>query len=125
MFPPPPQLEGLLHFSDCADRIPWKPFREGVEIHRIYGDGINGPSAALLRYRDKSEIPLHEHPGFEHIIILSGSQEDAQGKFGPGTLIINPPGSRHRVVSEEGCIVLVIYEKPVRFIPEPPLTPDS
>jgi anti-sigma factor ChrR (cupin superfamily) len=113
-------LEGLFNFSECADRIPWQPFREGVEIHRIYGDGINGPAAALLRYRERAAVPLHEHTGFEHIIILSGSQEDCRGKFGAGTLIINLPGSQHRVFSEEGCVVLAIYEKPVHFIGKPP-----
>ena len=33
-----------------------------------------------------------------------------------GTLIINPPGTQHSVVSEAGCIVLAIYEKPVEFL---------
>ena len=31
------------------------------------------------------------------------------------TLVINPPGSRHRVVSDDGCLVLVIWEQPVVF----------
>jgi len=115
-----PPIEGLLNFSECADRIPWQPFRVGVEIHRIYGDGINGPAAALLRFHQRAEVPLHEHTGFEHIIILSGSQEDCRGTFGAGTLLINLPGSQHRVTSKDGCVVLVIYEKPVHFLPEPP-----
>jgi hypothetical protein len=29
-------------------------------------------------------------------------------------VIVNPPGTRHRVLSETGCIGLAIY--PVRFI---------
>jgi hypothetical protein len=29
--------------------------------------------------------------------------------------MINAPGTRHSVVGEAGCIVLAIYEKPVKF----------
>jgi anti-sigma factor ChrR (cupin superfamily) len=111
-----PALEGLFNFAEQADKIRWKPYKEGVEIYRFYGDGISGPTAALLKYNKGSEVPLHEHTGFEHILILVGTQEDYQGKLGAGTFIINQPGTRHRVTSEEGCIVLAIYERPVRFL---------
>ena len=59
---------------------------------------------------------LHEHTGYEHIFVLAGSQVDENSKADTGSLIINPPGTRHSVLSETGCIVLAIYEKPVRFI---------
>ena len=50
--------------------------------------------------------------------MLAGSQRDEKGATGAGTLIINPPGSRHSVIGEAGCIVLAIYEKPVQFLAE-------
>ena len=81
----------------------------------LYGDGISGPTAALIRYREGGEVSLHEHTGYEHILILAGSQRDENGVIGAGTLVINP-GSRHKVISDDGCIVLAIYEKPVRFL---------
>jgi anti-sigma factor ChrR (cupin superfamily) len=58
---------------------------------------------------------MHEHLGYEHILVLSGSQRDQNTTAAPGTLMINPPGTRHSIVGEAGCIVLAIYEKPVRF----------
>jgi anti-sigma factor ChrR (cupin superfamily) len=58
---------------------------------------------------------MHLHQGYEHILVLSGSQRDQNGTSVAGTLTINGPGTRHSVVSEAGCIVLAIYEKPVRF----------
>jgi anti-sigma factor ChrR (cupin superfamily) len=97
------------------DLLAWEPFREGVEIHRLYGDGISGPSAALLRYRAASRVPFHHHDGYEHILVLAGSQRDEFGVVSPGTLRIHPPGTGHEVTSEAGCLVLAIYEKPVRF----------
>ncbi|HEX3445946.1 MAG TPA: cupin domain-containing protein, partial [Chthoniobacterales bacterium] len=74
-----------------------------------------GPTAALIRYREHGEVPMHEHTGYEHILILAGSQRDENGTFKAGTLVINAPGTRHKVSSDDGCIVLAIYEQPIRF----------
>lgn len=105
----------LLSLAENSDAFTWQPFRPGVTIHRLYGDGQQGPSAALLKYEPGATIPEHEHTGYEHIVILSGSQRDATGNHQRGTLVINPPGSSHDLVSEAGCIVLIIWEKPVRI----------
>jgi anti-sigma factor ChrR (cupin superfamily) len=106
----------IYHIVDHEDEIAWEPYKEGVEIFRLYGDGLIGPTAALIRYRAGAEVPLHEHTGYEHILILAGSQRDENGVFDAGSLAINLPGSRHKVISDEGCIVLAIYEKPARFL---------
>lgn len=110
------ELTNLWHIGEWQDRIPWQPFRPGVEIHRLYGDGTAGPTAVLLRYRDAAKVPLHAHDGYEHILVLTGSQRDQNGPLRAGTLAIHPPGTTHSVVSDAGCIVLAIYEKPVRFL---------
>lgn len=109
-------LPGLLTLVQSPERIAWEPFKPGIRIHRLYGDGLTGPSAALLRFEAGGEVPLHEHTGYEHIFVLSGTQRDSGGTAQAGTLLIHAPGSRHRIVSEEGCIVLAIYERPVRFL---------
>ena len=64
-------------------------------------------------------MPLHEHTGWEHIFVLSGSQVDENARAETGMLIINPPGTSHSILSENGCIVLAIYEKPVKFLDTP------
>ncbi|MEM7062721.1 MAG: cupin domain-containing protein [Cyanobacteria bacterium P01_B01_bin.77] len=110
-------LGNLFLLAQHPECLSWQPFRRGVEIHRLYGDGQQGPSAALLKYEPGAKVPDHSHTGYEHIIVLSGSQRDYQGNHATGTLVINPPGSSHNVVSDEGCIVLIIWEKPV-FIKE-------
>jgi anti-sigma factor ChrR (cupin superfamily) len=112
----PFELNDVFHFADHQNEIAWEPYKKGVDIFRLYGDGITGPTAALVRYRERAEVPMHEHKGYEHILILAGSQRDENGTFEAGTLVINPPGTRHKVSSDDGCIVLAIYEKPVRFV---------
>jgi anti-sigma factor ChrR (cupin superfamily) len=69
----------------------------------------------LIRFRVEGRIPMHEHQGYEHIFVLSGSQRDQNSTAEAGTLVITPPGTRHSIVSDAGCIVLAIYEQPVRF----------
>ena len=96
--------------------LPWKPLRPGVDIHRLYGNDEDGPSAALLRYAPGAEVPWHIHGGAEHILVLAGSQEDDSGRYGPGMFVVNQPGSTHRVTSRDGCLVLVVWERPVEFI---------
>lgn len=105
-------IPDLLMLRDRADVLPWQPFRPGVDIHRLYGDA-EGPSAALLRYAPGAKVPHHDHTGYEHIIVLSGSQRDLHQTYAAGSLVINAPGSDHAVTSEDGCIVLIIWQKPV------------
>jgi len=120
------KLTDLFHVSDWQRKLAWKPFQDGVDIFRLYGDGKTGPTAALLRFRAGARVPLHEHQGYEHIFVLSGSQVDENSRSETGMLIINPPGTSHSILSESGCIVLAIYEKPVRFVSpdEPSAKPD-
>lgn len=117
------KLNDLLQISSWQQKLPWKPFQPGVDIYRLYGDGETGSSAALLRFRAGGRVPTHEHSGYEHILILSGSQVDENSRADAGMLIINPPGTSHGVLSENGCIVLAIYEKPPLF--DKPSTPSA
>ena len=96
----------------------WASFRPGVTAHRIYGDGSSGPSAVLLRYVPGARVPEHEHVGYEHVFVLEGEQFDEHGAYPAGSFVVNPPGTRHSPGSVGGCMVLVIYEKPVRFVSE-------
>jgi len=115
VLPPVIELRNLFQIIEHQEDYEWEYFREGVDIHRLYGDGITGPTAALLRYREAAPIPPHVHEGYEHILVLNGSQQDAEGKITTGTLRIHAPGTTHIGTAEAGCIVLAIYEKPVSF----------
>ena len=106
----------LFNIAAHQDEIAWTSFREGVDIHRLYGDGVTGPTAALLRFRETAEIPMHVHEGYEHILVLAGRQRDEGGVLAPGALRNPGPGTAHTVTGEAGCLVLAIYEKPVVFV---------
>ena len=100
--------------GDFSDRT-WEFFRDGVEASWIYANGDEGPASALLRYEPGAALPWHWHPAYEHILVLEGSQSDENGVYREGAALISPPGTSHTVRSEEGCIVLAAWQKPVRF----------
>ena len=107
----------LASLAESANGLAWQPFHPGVEIHWLYRDGNHGPSAALIRFQPGAAVPMHEHRGYEHIYVLRGSQSDGGGPLSAGSLMVHPPGTSHRIVSDEGCLVLAIYEKPAHFPP--------
>lgn len=106
-----------VHF-DCLLPNGWRtvafqPFREGVEIARLFTDG---PETALLRYSVGASVPRHRHLGLETILVLDGSQSDERGRYEAGSLVFNAAGSIHSVWSDVGCVVLIQWERPVEFV---------
>lgn len=112
--------QNLLHMDFDDPQLPWQAFRDGVDLLPVYGNIKAGCASALLRYQPGARIPEHLHTGMEFLLILRGGQSDEQGHYSAGTFLINPTESTHQIVSEEGCIVLAIWEKPVKFIKSPP-----
>jgi anti-sigma factor ChrR (cupin superfamily) len=103
---------------DALERRDFRPMREGVEIAELYKDERSGASAALLRYSPGARVPRHEHPGYEHILVLEGSQRDEHGEYTAGTFVVNPPGTSHSVESPSGCLVLIVWQQPIHFVSE-------
>ena len=93
----------------------WKPLRPGVDVRTLAGvEG--GPSVALLRYAPGAQVPAHRHQGFEVICVLEGAQSDERGTYSAGMVVVNPAGGSHRVWSEDGCLVLIVWERSIDFL---------
>mgnify|MGYP000654482496 CR=1 FL=1 len=96
--------------------LPFEPFRDGVEVYYLWREAEDAPVWAFLRYAPGASVPEHLHTGLETILVLEGSQSDAQGRYTAGTVVCNPKGTTHRVWSDEGCTVFIQWEKPVTFV---------
>jgi anti-sigma factor ChrR (cupin superfamily) len=94
----------------------WESLRPGVDLLPLAGTAKDGPRAALLRYAPGARIPQHRHRGFEVIYVLSGAQSDERGTYSAGTLVVNREGGDHHVWSDAGCLVLIVWERPVEFV---------
>jgi anti-sigma factor ChrR (cupin superfamily) len=119
-----PSLTSPLIVSDLIQRAHemresedgWEPFREGVTAQWLYEEEGEGARAVLLRYEPGARVAVHEHVGYEHLLILDGDQYDEDGSYPTGTFVVHPPGTRHSPGSRTGCVALLIYEKAVRFV---------
>ena len=109
-------VEGLFGAGNLLGKVDWRPFRDGVDISPLYQDPDKGSSAALLRYQPGASVPKHDHDAAEYILVLEGSQSDGSREYHAGCMMISGPGTRHAITSENGCIVLAIWGKPVRFV---------
>ena len=74
------------------------------------------PGVARLRYQPGTAVPRHRHLGLETIVVLEGSQSDERGRYGTGAVVLNPEGSEHSVWSEDGCVVLIQWDRPVELV---------
>lgn len=102
-----------LTFEDRG--IPWQSFSPGVEIFPLCTAENGDMKAALLKNTPGARVPEHVHQAYEFILVLSGSERDAQGTYQAGDFVANPPGSRHSLVSDSGNTVLIVWESPIRF----------
>lgn len=107
-------ISGMLNGGWSA--LAFEPFREGIEIHHLERGSDGEPSVALLRYAPGASAPLHVHDGLETILVLEGAQSDQNGTYEKGDWVVNPVGSRHTVWSDSGCVILIQWDRPVRFI---------
>ena len=81
---------------------------EGVDLMPLYGDPDgDGERMFLARFAPGCRFPEHGHAGGEEVFVIEGSFEDENGRYGPGTWLRQPVGSRHSVWSDEGATVYV------------------
>lgn len=106
----------FLRLLDQLGALEFRPLRAGVQIASLAGGTDGGPHAAILRYEAGAHVPAHRHVGFEVIYVLDGSQRDERGTYGAGALAVNRPGEEHSVHSDDGCTVLIFWQKPVEFL---------
>ena len=95
-------LPSGLDLEALTQHGPWEALREGIEIQYLHRVPTQ-PVAALLRYQPGARVPAH-------------SQRDANGVYRAGSFKVNLPDTVHDLVSDDGCLVLIIWEAPVEFI---------
>ena len=80
----------------------------GVERRMLERDGDEVARATtIVRYAPESTFDPHVHALGEEYVVLEGTFSDEHGDFGKGFYVRNPPGSRHRPHSRDGCTILV------------------
>ncbi|MEY9488016.1 quercetin dioxygenase-like cupin family protein [Streptomyces calvus] len=110
-------LRGLLT-AEGRDALEWsgwdEPGRAGVQIRPLYATPApQGATAFLVRFGPGAHGDLHEHLGYELMFVLDGELINDNGdRYTAGDLVIEDPGSVHRVRTETGVTVLGVREAP-------------
>ena len=74
-------------------------------LDRVGGEVARATS--IVRYAPGSHFSPHIHTGGEEFIVLDGVFQDEHGDFPAGSYVRNPPMSKHKPGSDEGCIIFV------------------
>ena len=80
----------------------------GVErkpLDRV-GDEV-ARATSIVRYAPNSAFSPHVHAGGEEIVVLEGVFQDEHGDYPVGSYIRNPPQSKHKPGSIDGCVIFV------------------
>ena len=92
-----------------SETLPWvaSPMA-GVDRRALdrVGDEV-ARATTIVRYAPGSEFSPHVHTGGEEFVVLEGVFQDEHGDFPTGSYIRNPPQSKHKPGSENGCVIFV------------------
>lgn len=103
-------MENLYFPTNDLRFVPYQPnVRKGVKIHTLFStldQDPQGPDAAILKYEPGAFVALHEHIGYEMVLVLTGDYIENGVTFLPGTLILRSPGTFHTMASTNGCTIL-------------------
>lgn len=90
---------------------------EGVSICSLRSNETNG-GASLVRLRQGAHFPLHNHPGWEEVLILSGQILVGEQILSTGDYFYTEAGKVHDTVAEEDTIVFVSLERGIEILEE-------
>lgn len=76
-----------------------------VHLERVAEE--SGHVTSFVKFEPGSYFPQHSHPHGEEILVLDGVFSDENGDYPAGTYIRNPPGSKHKPFTKEGCKLFV------------------
>ncbi|MBV1931692.1 MAG: cupin domain-containing protein [Porticoccaceae bacterium] len=81
----------------------------GVQRRMLERDGgeMANRATSVVRYAPGAQFSEHSHDLGEEFIVLDGVFSDESGDYPQGAYVRNPPGSRHRPFTLEGCVIFV------------------
>ncbi len=103
-------LQDLTRFECVAfEDTPWVPSpAPSIERKLLERDGAEVARAtSIVRYAPGCAFAEHGHELGEEFVVLAGTFCDEHGCYPADSYVRNPPGSRHRPFSSDGCTIFV------------------
>jgi quercetin dioxygenase-like cupin family protein len=115
--------ESIFDFVTHGARADWQPLVEkgisydGVFVKSLRYDAETGRSKTiLLKFGPGASYPYHNHPGGEEIYVLEGSVVIEGAELSAGDYLYTPPGYRHGVRTDTGCVLLLVIPMEVEIL---------
>jgi quercetin dioxygenase-like cupin family protein len=106
-----------------TDSIEWKPLSEpGIETSGIfvkvlrYDAKLKRSPTIMLKFEPGARYPYHNHPGGEELFVLQGSCILEGVTLNAADYLYTPPGCKHSVTTETGCILLFVVPEEVEIL---------
>jgi quercetin dioxygenase-like cupin family protein len=103
--------------------IGWVPLEEaGIDTAGIFVKVLRFDEATkraptiLLKFEPGASYPYHNHPAGEDLFVLEGEVFVEGTQLKAGDHLYTPPGFRHGVKSEKGCILLLVIPEEVEIL---------
>ena len=88
----------------------------GIFVKALRNDENGRPPSILLKFEAGAQYPYHNHPGGEEIFVLEGSCTIEDAVLMTGDYLYTPPGFKHGVRSENGCLLLLLIPEEVEIL---------
>lgn len=90
---------------------------EGVWVKSLlYDQEKERSTTILLKFEPGASYPYHNHPAGEEIYVLSGEAIIENAALTEGDYLYTPPGFKHSVKSETGCILFFVVPEAVELL---------
>ena len=95
----------------------WAPIGKGASMKPLPKVADPGERLFLIRAEPGCYMPEHGHTGMERLVVITGTFEDGQGRYGPGDLVERGPEDRHQPFASgsETCLCLSASEGPIKL----------
>ncbi|HRD81975.1 MAG TPA: cupin domain-containing protein [Saprospiraceae bacterium] len=110
------------NYISRTSEIQWTPLTEpgihtaGIFIKVLRRNADGRPPSFLLKFEAGASYPYHNHPAGEELFVIEGACVIEGAALQAGDYLYTPPGFRHSVRTENGCVLLFIVPEEVEIL---------
>lgn len=114
---------GIQDYITRSRQKAWQPLiendihYEGVFVKSLrYDEASQRSKTILLKFEAGASYPYHNHPAGEELFVLSGEATVEGAIMTEGDYLYTPPGFKHSVRTDTGCMLLLTIPEEVEIL---------
>lgn len=115
-------MDSIYNFICRTTETDWLPLTEqdlntaGIFVKALRRNADGRPPTILLKFEAGASYPYHNHPGGEELFVMEGTCIIEGARLQAGDYLYTPPGFKHSVRTETGCVLLFIVPEEVEIL---------